>query len=70
MINKQKRLLRSKILEKYNHIKEFCKDVGINESAFSLRMNGHRLFTVDEMKKIMHLLKLNNKDFLFIFFSE
>lgn len=70
MNKESKRILRARILEKYDFAKDFCKAVGMSESVFSLKMRDRREFSLKDAKKIKEILNLSDHDFSLIFLQD
>lgn len=62
--------LRGRIKEKGYTQEEVAKNIGIDKSTLSLRLNNQSLFVQDELNKIIKLLDIPGKEIKSYFFEE
>ena len=61
--------LRGRIVEKYGNLDAFAKAMEISERSLSLKLNSHRYFTHDQIKKACELLDIRAGDIHENFFT-
>jgi len=64
-----KKLLRSKLILAEMTDGELAEKLGISRQSVSQKLNGHRQFNSNEISKIAHILKLEPKEVMEIFFD-
>ena len=61
VLNKLKGLLKEKELSQ----EQLAKKMGITAQTLNAKLNEHRAFTVDEVKKICNILEIDNPQLYF-----
>lgn len=61
--------LKGRIVEKYDTMRNFAKELGISRQALSMKMTGKRQFSMDEIRHYSDLLEIP-KDEIGTFFFE
>lgn len=63
-------ILKGKIVERNTTQEAVADEIGINRSTFYRKMKeGGKLFTVEEVQKLVDILSLTSDDVMKIFFS-
>ena len=62
--------LKKKMLEKQLQNKDVAEKLGISRSAVQRKLKGETEFSRVEINRLIHLLKLENKEVMEIFFDQ
>ena len=61
-------LLKYFLARKEMNVKDLAKKLNLNASTLSLKLNGHRDFTISEVREIAKILSLSKQNVWDIFF--
>ena len=61
--------LRSKLALAEMTDTRFADEIGVSRQSMSMKMNGHRPFTADEIRRAKQVLNLTPEDVMEIFFA-
>jgi len=57
-----KNFVRSKIIERFGTVYEFCREIGIHESQMSLWLNGKRVVPPETRTRLSGILGIKSSD--------
>lgn len=57
-----KNFVRSKIIERFGTVFEFCREIGIHESQMSLWLNGRRVMPLETRIRLAGILGIKTSD--------
>lgn len=62
--------LKGKIIAEYGTIKNFCEKENFNSNTLTAKLNGSRVFSLDEVFNIADILNINDNEIRNYFFNK